>query len=145
MATEALSKEWCDFKPEELPPNKARFQRLYDFLKSGKLEVKVLPNNAFGLEHGKAGVFTLADGSKTSFLGSVNESYNGWKINYELVWEDNSPETVKWVQEEFDALWNNQYAVNLCDFVIEDIGRISRRTVIPGVENGALIPVMLLL
>ena len=108
LATEALSKEWCDFKPEELPPNKARFQRLYDFLKSGKLEVKVLPNNAFGLEHGKAGVFTLADGSKTSFLGSVNESYNGWKINYELVWEDNSPETVKWVQEEFDALWNNQ-------------------------------------
>ena len=135
LATEALSKEWCDFKPEELPPNKARFQRLYDFLKSGKLEVKVLPNNAFGLEHGKAGVFTLADGSKTSFLGSVNESYNGWKINYELVWEDNSPETVKWVQEEFDALWNNQYAVNLCDFVIEDIGRISRRTVILGVEK----------
>lgn len=135
LATEALSKEWCDFKPEELPPNKARFQRLYDFLKSGKLEVKVLPNNAFGLEHGKAGVFTLADGSKTSFLGSVNESYNGWKINYELVWEDNSPETVKWVQEEFEALWNNQYAVNLCDFVIEDIGRISRRTVIPGVEK----------
>lgn len=135
LATEALSKEWCDFKPEELPPNKARFQRLYDFLKSGKLEVKVLPNNAFGLEHGKAGVFTLADGSKTSFLGSVNESYNGWKINYELVWEDNSPETVKWVQEEFDTLWNNQYAVNLCDFVIEDIGRISRRTVIPGVEK----------
>lgn len=135
LATEALSKEWCDFKPEELPPNKARFQRLYDFLKSGKLEVKVLPNNAFGLEHGKAGVFTLADGSKTSFLGSVNESYNGWKINYELVWEDNSPETVKWVQEEFDALWNNLYAVNLCDFVIEDIGRISRRTVIPGVEK----------
>lgn len=135
LASEALKKEWCEFKPEELPPNQERFRRLYEFLKSGKLEVKVLPNNKFGLEHGKAGVFTLADGAKTSFLGSVNESYNGWKINYELVWEDNSPETVAWVEKEFDLLWNNQYAVKLCDFIIQDIERISKRTVIPEVDG----------
>lgn len=135
LASEALRREWCDFKPEELPPNAPRFRRLYEFIKSGKLEIRILPKDKFGLEHGKAGVFTRADGTKTSFIGSVNESYSGWKINYELVWEDDTPETVKWVQDEFDLLWNNPYAVKLCDFVIEDIKRISTRTVIKTVDE----------
>lgn len=137
LASESLRKEWCDFKPEELPPNKERFKRLYEFIKSGKLEVRVLPKDKFGLAHGKAGVFTRADGSRTSFLGSVNESFNGWKINYELVWEDDTPETVEWVQAEFDSLWNSPYAVRLCDFVIEDIQRISKRVVVRTAEEWA--------
>ena len=33
--------------------------RLYDILRSGKLCVRVLPDDAFGLIHGKAGVITL--------------------------------------------------------------------------------------
>lgn len=135
LASEALRREWCEFKPEDLPPNSLRFKRLYDFIKSGKLEIRILPKDKFGLEHGKAGVFTRADGSKTSFIGSVNESYNGWKINYELVWEDDSPETVAWVEEEFEMLWNNPSAVELCDFVIEDINRIATRQVIETVDE----------
>lgn len=130
LATEALRREWCEFKPEELPPNSIRFKRLYNFIKSGKLEIRILPKDKFGLEHGKAGVFTRADGTKTSFMGSINESYNGWKVNYELIWEDDSPETVRWVEEEFEMLWNNPSAVELCDFVIEDINRIANRKVI---------------
>ncbi len=63
-----------------------------------------MPNDKFGLIHGKAGVITLENGDKTSFLGSVNESKTAWKINYELAWEDNSQEAVDWVQEEFDSL-----------------------------------------
>ena len=135
LASEAVRQEWCNFKPEELPPNRERFKRLYDFLKSGKLEVRILPEEKFGLEHGKVGVFTLADGHRTSFLGSVNESFSGWKINYELVWEDDSEETVKWVQEEFDALWNDPCAVKLADYVVADIKRISERQVIKTVEE----------
>ena len=27
LASEALRREWCDFKPEELPPNAPRFRR----------------------------------------------------------------------------------------------------------------------
>lgn len=135
LASEAIRQEWCNFKPEELPPNGLRFKRLYDFLKSGKLEVRILPQEKFGLEHGKAGVFTLADGHKTSFLGSVNESYSGWKINYELVWEDDSEDTVRWVQEEFDALWNDPCAVPLAEYVVSDIKRISERTIIKTVEE----------
>ncbi len=49
-------------------------------------------------------MITLGDGSRTSFLGSVNETLSGWRINYELLWEDPSPEAIEWVQEEFDAL-----------------------------------------
>ena len=56
------------------------------------MEVRVLPDDAFGLIHGKAGVIRRADGSATAFLGSVNESASAWKVNYELLWEDDAPE-----------------------------------------------------
>ena len=104
MAQSAMRKEWCEFKPEELPNPGKRFEKLYKLLSSEKMEVRVLPNERFGLIHGKAGVITLRDGSQTSFLGSVNETKMAWKLNYELLWEDASKEAVKWVQEEFDAL-----------------------------------------
>lgn len=127
----AIRREWCASEPEKHADNgKDRFARLYQFIKSGKLQVKVLPSNRFGLIHGKAGVITLADGKKTSFLGSTNETLHAWKLNYELVWEDDSYEAVAWVEAEFNALWNSPYAVKLSDFVVEDIERISRRVVI---------------
>ncbi|MGS0756818.1 phospholipase D-like domain-containing protein, partial [Roseateles sp. GG27B] len=99
---------------------------------SKKLDVRVLPNSAFGLIHGKAGVVRYADGSATTFMGSVNESLSAWKLNYELLWEDNDPEAVAWVQEEFDALWFDPRAVDLacCPFIVQDVQRIIARTVI---------------
>ena len=121
-AQQAMRKSWCAGEPELLPEsNKERFRKLYDYLIVGKLQVKVLPDTSFGLVHGKAGVITLSDGSKTSFLGSINESFNAWKLNYELLWEDNSTEAVDWIQHEFDTLWNHHHAVPLSDFVIADI------------------------
>lgn len=135
LANASMRKEWCEGKPEELENAGNRFQRLYEFLKSGKMQVRVLPNKKFGLIHGKAGVITLEDGSKTAFLGSVNESKTAWKINYELVWEDDSKEAVNWVQEEFDSLWSDITARDLSDFIIEDIKRISERVEIDEVAQ----------
>lgn len=135
LAGEAMRQEWNGFKPEELPANCERFKRLYDFIKSGKLEIRVLPKDKFGLEHGKAGVFTRADGSRTSFMGSANASFSAWKANYELVWEDDTTETVNWVQEEFDRLWNDPCTVLLPEYIIEDIKRISTRTVFNSVDD----------
>ncbi|MDX1260711.1 phospholipase D-like domain-containing anti-phage protein [Exiguobacterium sp. K1] len=135
LAQAAIRKEWCDFKPEELPDSANRFKKLYNLLSTGKLEVRVIPDEKFGLIHGKAGVITLANGKKTTFLGSANETYNGWKLNYELVWEDDSQEAIEWVQEEFEALWYDPSAVPLSDFVIEDIKRISDREVIETVDK----------
>ena len=92
--------------PERMAEKGAnRFERLYRFLNSGKLEVKVLLDFAFGLIHGKAGVFEMADGRCTSFLGSANESKTAWQRNLELVWEDENPESIQWIRDEFDALW----------------------------------------
>lgn len=135
LAKESLRKEWCDSKPEEIKNAQFRFKKLYEFLNSKKMEVRVLPNDKFGLIHGKAGVITLEDGTKTSFLGSVNESHTAWKTNYELVWEDSSPESINWVQEEFDELWNDPTAIPLSDFIIDDIKRISERIIVDNVED----------
>ena len=130
-AQQAMRKSWCAGQPELLPEvNRTRFHTLYNYLVSGKLQVRVLPDITFGLIHGKAGVITLEDNSKTSFLGSINESHTAWKVNYELLWEDDSVEAVSWVQSEFDALWNHPHAVPLSDFVINDIKRIADRTII---------------
>ncbi|MDK0845884.1 phospholipase D-like domain-containing protein [Clostridium perfringens] len=128
LAKNSLRKEWCEFKPEEIQfASTKRLERLYNLLKTNKLQVRVLPNEIFGLIHGKAGVITLKDGSKTAFLGSVNETLPAWKLNYELLWEEDSKETIQWVQEEFDSLWYSPYAIPLSDFIIEDIERISKR------------------
>lgn len=135
-AVGAMRKEWCATEPEKLGEgSRSRFQKLHDYLTSGKLEVRVLPDAAFGLIHGKAGIITLADGTKTAFMGSANESKSAWRLNYELIWEDDSPEAVRWVEEEFDALWNHKDCRRLSEFVIEDVGRIARRTVIPSIEE----------
>jgi len=132
----AMRREWCAFQPEKLGlAAHPRFARLYEFLRSGKMEVKVLPRQYFGLIHGKAGVITLADGRETSFMGSANETREAWTLNYELVWEDDSPEGIRWVQEEFDALWTSPFAVPLGQFIIEDVERIARRSVVHSIDR----------
>ena len=55
-AQAALRRSWCAGKPEDAPPAALpRYRALYDALTSNKLEVRVLPDTAFGLIHGKAG------------------------------------------------------------------------------------------
>lgn len=132
-AQQALRQSWCRGKPELAPSEaKGRYQQLYDALVQKKIEVRVLPDRAFGLIHGKAGVIKMANGVSTSFIGSVNESKSAWEINYELLWEDDDHDSVAWVQEEFDALWNDPRAIDLsvCPFIQQDIGRIIGRTVV---------------
>ena len=141
----AVWKSWAGSQPESLldasaqqgnaEPVRFRFQKLYEFLSSGKMEVRVLPDNVFGLVHGKAGVITFANGSKTSFMGSANESKSAWRLNYELVWEDDSPESIDWVQEEFDALWSHPKHVPLSDAIVEDIERLAKRRVLHSLEE----------
>ncbi len=75
----AVWKSWAGSQPESLldvsakqgdaEPVRFRFQKLYELLSSGKLEVRVLPDNVFGLIHGKAGVITFAEWIKDKFYG----------------------------------------------------------------------------
>ncbi|MCB0784569.1 MAG: DEAD/DEAH box helicase family protein [Flavobacteriales bacterium] len=127
----AQGREWRSRSEDKLSEGaKGRLARLQRFLRDGRLEVRVLPNEAFGLIHGKAGVITLSDGSRTAFMGSVNETYAAWKLNYEILWEDRSEEAADWVQEEFNALWNHPLAKPLSEVVLKDIERLTKRTVV---------------
>lgn len=129
-----MKQEWCEEEPEEKYNSDMgceRLSRLYRLLSEGKLQIRVIPDEIYGLMHGKAGVITYEDGSQTCFLGSINETASAFRLNYEMIWEDDSTDAVSWVQKEFDFFWNNPYAVNLCDFVVQDMNRISKRRIVP--------------
>lgn len=96
--------------------------------KDGRLfEIRIVPDSEFGFVHGKGGVIESSSGV-TSFIGSANDSSRAWTKNYELVWEDDSSESVSWVQQEFDALWEKGFP--LSEFIVKQIGRLSQRTVL---------------
>jgi hypothetical protein len=121
----ALKERWNEAVPEvEALLHRERYRQLYDLLSSGRVEIRVVPKDRLFL-HGKAGVIELANGSKTSFLGSANETKSGFAGNYEILWEDSSPESVAWVEEEFAALWQDAHP--LPEAIVEEIKRVADR------------------
>ncbi len=105
--------------------NRERYQRLADFLTKRGQVIRVAPDSLCGFVHGKAGVIDLADGTKIGFIGSMNETRNGWREHYEILWSDDSPDGVDWIEKEFDYLWNA--AKPLPNAVCREIVRRSRR------------------
>ena len=129
---QAQRTEWCESDPERMTEaQRPRYQRLAQLLRSGRVKVRVLPDASFGLIHGKAGVIRYPDGRATSFIGSMNETREGWTQHYELLWEDDTADAVRWVQEEFDALWGHRDARDLSDAIVEDVERILGRVLLP--------------
>jgi len=105
--------------------NRERYRRLDSFLAKHGQAVRIAPDDICGFVHGKAGVITLADGRRLGFIGSMNETRSGWQRHYEILWEDDSPEGVAWIEEEFDFLWNA--AKPLPRAVIREVHRRSYR------------------
>ncbi len=121
----SLKERWNEAPSEvEALLHRERYRRLYELLSSGHVEIKVVPKDRVFI-HGKAGVIESVDGSKTCFLGSINETKSAFTNNYEILWEDKSEEGVAWVEEEFDALWEDAYP--LPDAIIEEIKRVADR------------------
>jgi superfamily II DNA or RNA helicase len=121
----ALKERWNEAPSEvEALLHRDRYRRLYALLTSGRVEIRVVPKDRVFI-HGKAGVIEAADGSKTCFLGSINETKSAFAQNYEILWEDLSPEGVTWVEEEFEALWKDAYP--LPDAIVEEIKRVADR------------------
>ena len=102
-----------------------RWRRLHELLTSGNVEIRVVSRDNAPFLHGKAGVITRADGTTSSFIGSINETANGWAQSYEMVWEDSSRDAADWVQSEFDWLWKK--GVPLSQAVIDEIGRTAKK------------------
>lgn len=121
----ALKERWNEAPSEvEALLHRDRYRRLHELLTSGRVEIRVVPRDRVFI-HGKAGVIEAGDGTKTCFLGSINETKSAFAHNYEILWEDPSPEGVAWVEEEFDALWQDGYP--LPDAIIEEIKRVAER------------------
>ena len=112
--------------------NRERYRRLDTFLAKHGQAVRIAPDDICGFVHGKAGVITLADGRRLGFIGSMNETRSGWQRHYEILWEDESPEGVAWIEEEFDFLWNA--AKPLPQAVIREVHRRGYRREIEFVE-----------
>jgi superfamily II DNA or RNA helicase len=121
----ALKERWNEAPSEvEALLHRDRYRRLHELLTSGRVEVRVVPKDRVFV-HGKAGVIEAIDGTKTCFLGSINETRSAFAQNYEILWEDQSSEGVTWVEEEFEALWSDAYP--LPDAIVEEIKRIADR------------------
>lgn len=121
----ALKERWNDVDIEaESLLKKDRYQILNQLLQSGNVEIRVVPREKLFL-HGKAGVMYYPDGSRKSFIGSVNESKSAFAHNYELVWQDDEIESAEWVEKEFWALWNE--GVPLPEVILAEIGRVANR------------------
>src|SRR5437667_3714029 len=105
----ALKERWNEAPAQvEALLHKDRYRRLHELLTSGRVEIHVVPKDR-AFVHGKAGVIEAADGSKTCFLGSINETKSAFAQNYEILWEDQSAEGVAWVEEEFEARWADAF------------------------------------
>ncbi|MFM2535306.1 phospholipase D-like domain-containing protein, partial [Escherichia coli] len=121
----ALKERWNEVDVEaEALLKKERYQILDQLLHSGNVEIRVVPRERLFL-HGKAGSIHYADGSRKSFIGSVNESKSAFAPNYELVWQDDDEESADWVEREFWALWTE--GVPLPDAILAEIHRVSNR------------------
>ena len=131
----ALKERWNEAPPEvEALLHRDRYRRLHELLTSGRVEIRVVPKDRVFI-HGKAGVIEAADGSKTCFLGSINETKGAFAQNYEILWEDPSSEGVAWVEEEFNALWEDAFP--LPDAIVEEIKRVADRVEIRFEETKA--------
>jgi superfamily II DNA or RNA helicase len=126
QAREQMLKErWNDVDDSvESFLRRPRYRRLYEILKKGNVEVRVVSRADAPFLHGKAGV-VRRPGAATAFIGSLNETREGWSENYEIVWEDSSPDGVAWVEEEFEHLW--AIGKPLPDAIVDEIGRSARR------------------
>lgn len=121
----ALKERWNEAPAEvEALLHRDRYRKLHELLTSGRVEIRVVPKDRVFV-HGKAGVIEGSDGAKTCFLGSINETRSAFAKNYEILWEDTSPEGVAWVEDEFAALWADAYP--LPDAIIEEVKRIADR------------------
>jgi hypothetical protein len=121
----ALKEKWNEASAEvEALLHRERYRKLHELLTSGRVQIRVVPKDRVFV-HGKAGVIEDADGSKTCFLGSINETKSAFAQNYEILWEDTFANGVKWVEEEFEALWKQSFP--LPHAIVDEIKRVAER------------------
>ena len=92
----------------------ARLNLLSNLIASGVLEIKIAfleEENTVGMFHEKMGLMYDADNNVIAFSGSMNESFNAFRQNYEAIdvftsWTNDS-QRVLTKQSAFNAMWND--------------------------------------
>lgn len=90
-----------------------RLNLLANLIASGVLDIKIAfaeSNSGFGIYHEKVGILTDDRGDVVAYSGSMNESLNAMKENYETVdvfrsWFDAERERVQGKVSAFDSIW----------------------------------------
>lgn len=126
-----MKAEWDKTRKESISiinksnPN-SHFDKLYKLIKNGNIQIRVIPSEMFFL-HGKAGLFVY-DEQEINFLtfcGSLNETYNAYENNYEILWTDDSFESKIWFNNQFNKIWKQ--GIPLSELIIEDINKIYQK------------------
>lgn len=102
----------------------ARLNLLSNLIASGVLEIKIAfleTDNSVGMFHEKMGLMYDSENNIIAFSGSMNESYNAFRQNYEAVdvftsWTADE-ERVLAKQSAFNAMWNDyEPSIRVRDF-----------------------------
>ena len=96
------------------PQETARLNLLSNLIASGVLEIKIAfleTDNTVGMFHEKMGLMYDADNNIIAFSGSMNESFNAFRQNYEAVdvftsWTRDEDRVLA-KQSAFNAMWND--------------------------------------
>lgn len=96
------------------PQEVARLNLLSNLIASGVLEIKIAfleTDNTVGMFHEKMGLMYDADDNIIAFSGSMNESFNAFRQNYEAVdvftsWSRDEDRVLA-KQAAFNAMWND--------------------------------------
>ena len=96
------------------PQEIARLNLLSNLIASGVLEIKIAfleTDNTVGMFHEKMGLMYDADDNIIAFSGSMNESFNAFRQNYEAVdvftsWSRDEDRVLA-KQAAFNAMWND--------------------------------------
>lgn len=103
-------KEPIDFFESE------RLNLIATLIANGSMDIKIAfleDENGMSLYHEKMAVFIDEDGNRISYVGSMNESSNGFYGNFESIytfcsWKDASQkDAVDVAEADFDNLWND--------------------------------------
>lgn len=133
----ALQSEWnhtaVPLLMDKNPVFRARARQAVEALQSGRLELRVLSSEKFGLLHAKFGILRYPDRKPLAFNGSLNETKSAAQFNYEAIWCTQEPDTIQWCQDEFETLWAQ--GLPLSQAVIEHIQVTADRLYLPTVDD----------
>lgn len=87
-----------------------KLQLLATLIANGTLDIKIAVTKSNGIYHDKLGILEDFDKNKIVFYGSVNESFNSYKNNYEKIrviksWNISDVDSIEDECKEFEKLW----------------------------------------